>query len=660
MCGIAGILNLRHEESPLAVSIHAMADRMSHRGPDDEGYVLIGKNGRGDAFFGDDTANISKRDELPLSLPERHIKSAYGNPAMLAFGHRRLSIIDLTKHGHQPMCTPDRRYWLVYNGEIYNYRGIAKELQREGVRLHGGSDTEVLLNAFVFWGPRSLDLFNGMFAFAVWDNVDRRLFCARDRIGIKPFYYSMCGDFFVFASDIKTIAASGLYRAEPDPEGLYLAMAYGIAPRPTTAFRGIQALRQAHFMSIDGDGSIETRRYWSVPIGTQDRTMTEDDAVDLLEEQLHASIKRRLIADVPVGTFMSGGIDSTTISVMASRFHPGIKAFTLAYEETAPELDEVPQARATASMCDMQHIVHHVRASAVLDDLNLCVEGYEEPYYGLAANHVISKVVADHGVKVVLNGLGGDELFAGYSWYRNLDYWKRARRIAPILRFLAPALRKRWALLAESSNIRSADRLHSFLFRHNSDAELRQLFSGDWIGPCDTIEYVHDLYVDAMEFDDEVEALSYMDLMNYIGNHHVHRIDQFTMMHSIEGRFPFLDHELVEAAFRIPSHLKRRGKVQKYVLRQVAKKYIARECLAMTKKGFSMPVRQWLEGPLREIAETKLSALSSRDTINGDTAKRWRNEFLRTNVGATKVWHLVALELWYERFMDNATRPATL
>jgi len=650
MCGIAGILNLRHADTSLAGPVQAMTERMRHRGPDDEGYLLIGASGASSTFYGNDSAMLPADQDVPPGFPRQHIDAA--GAGFLAFGHRRLSIIDLTEHGHQPMCTADGRYWIVFNGEIYNYREIAADLRREGIRLRGHSDTEVLINAYALWGPDCLDRFNGMFAFAIWDNSDRRLFCARDRIGIKPFYFTLCGDNFIFGSDIKTILASGLYEAEPDPEGLYLAMSFGIAPRPKTAFRGIEALPQAHWLLVDENGNVRCSRFWSIPVGTQDHTMSQPDAVNLLEEELRASIERRLIADVPVGTFMSGGIDSTTISAIASTVHPGIEAFTLAFEETASELDEVPQATATSRMYDMKHVIHRVSASAALRNLDQWVEGYEEPYYGIAANHVISEVVAEHGVKVILNGLGGDELFAGYSWYRNVDHWKKARMLGPILRPLAPRLRGKWRLLAESSRIRSADRLHSFLFRRNSDKELHELFSGNATARYDGIELVHDLYADDVEFEDDLEALSFMDLMNYIGNHHVHRIDQFTMAHSIEGRFPFLDHELVEAAFRIPSHLKKNGKTQKFVLREVAKKYIAPECLAMTKKGFSMPIRQWLEGPLRSTVDTKLEALALRDTINNVAVRKWHDEYKRGRRDATKLWHLVALELWYEKFID--------
>ncbi len=653
MCGIAGVLCLDHSEAHLTQHVSAMTRQMHHRGPDSEGYALIRSSGHVHTYRGDDTPAAHDDGVTQFGYPDAHIASAKDTPSILALGHRRLSIIDLSSHGHQPMCTPDRRYWVIFNGEIYNHREIATELNKLGIALHGHSDTEVLLNAYACWGPGCLERFNGMFAFAIWDNEKKQLFCARDRVGIKPFYFTFRDNYFIFASDIKTIIASRLYDARPDPEGLYLAMTFGMAPRPKTAFKDIEALKQAHWMLIDARGRVQTRRYWSIPVCTQDHTMSETDTIELLEEQLSASIQRRLIADVPVGTFMSGGIDSTTIAAIASGHHPGIKAITLAFEDAAPELDEVSQAAATARMHNMQHIVHRVDPDVALDDLDLWIDGYEEPCYTVSANHVISGVVKKHGIKVILNGLGGDELFAGYHWYRKIAYWNTARKLRSVLQPLSPALRGRWLILARASRISSADRFHSFMFSRFSTQEIRALFgisaSCDW----DSIETVHQLYADGVEFEDDIEAVSYMDLMNYIGNHHVHRTDQFTMMHSIEGRFPFLDHELIEAAFRIPSKFKLKGNIQKYVLRQVAKQHIAPECLSMKKKGFSLPLRQWVNGPLENLVARKLSLLKNRDTVCADTITTWEAEYKRGTRRASKIWHLAALEMWYERFIDG-------
>lgn len=653
MCGIAGIISLNQKSSYHSFSIKAMTDQMVQRGPDDEGFALFGTD-EVKTYGGADTPPWQPGFETIAGYPNAHIESAMSTPSMAALGHRRLSIVDLSPRGHQPMCTPDQRYWMVFNGEIYNYREIAQELRNLGVNLSGQSDSEVLLQAFVVWGEACLQKFNGMFAFAIWDNQQKTLFCARDRIGIKPFYYTIVGDNFIFGSDIKTLIASGYYKPELDIQGVYLAMAFGMAPRPKTAFKNVQALEQAHWLRISADGKIEKRRYWSIPIGRQNKSMSEGEAIELLEEQLTASIKRRLVADVPVGTFMSGGVDSTTVSAIAARLHPGIKAFTLGYENLAPEMDEVSQAIATARLHPMEHIIHRVDPVDSLVDLDRWIEGYEEPFHGLAANHVISKIVKENNVKVVLNGLGGDELFAGYGWYSRISTWKMLRAMRPLGKMAAPFMGDRKEKLMSLIDTKTADRLHSVLFSQFSDAHLRQLFNSDpELANLDSAEYVHQAYADGLEFTDDIEAFNYMDLTNYIGNHHVHRSDQFTMMHSIEGRFPFLDHELVEAAFTIPSHLKRNGKINKYVLRKVAEKYIAPECLNMTKKGFGLPLKQWMKGPLANIVENEISDLAKLPFIEASTVDDWYSSYQKGQFNYQKVWHLSALSLWYKRFMGN-------
>ena len=652
MCGIAGIINIRENEVQQVRFLKHMTNRMVHRGPDDEGFLLINKEGRCRSFFGDDTPVDNPVCFSVPGYPQNHIESAFGDLSQVALGHRRLSIIDLSPYGHQPMCTPDFRYWIVYNGEIYNFREIAVELNREGINLYGNSDTEVLINAYAKWGEGCLQKFNGMFAFAIWDNKEKILFCARDRIGIKPFYYTIQDDQFIFASDIKTIIASDLYHPEPDMKGLYLAMAFGMAPRPKTAFKGLVALEQAHWMRVHLNGRIEKQRYWSIPVGTQNKNMSEREAIDLLEEQLITSIKRRLVADVPVGTFMSGGIDSTTISAIASKLHPGIKAFTLAYENTAPELDEVQQAIATAMMHPMEHIVHRVDP-ADLHDLQFRIEGYEEPCYGLAVNYVISKLVRDNEVKVVLTGLGGDELFAGYSWYSHIDKWNLARLLKPFMNIFPSFTGRRWERLLSLSRVSSADRFHTILFAKSTDSELHELFSDPDLKEINTPDLLHRMYADGIIFTDDIEAISYMDIMNYIGNHHVHRSDQFTMAHSIEGRFPFLDHKLVEAAFQIPSRLKIHGRLQKYVLRKVAEKYIAPDCLSMKKKGFGLPLKQWLSGHLKFLLEDKLKRLEMRKEIRDGIPNKWLLEYQAGNRSPNQIWHLAVLEMWFETFIDK-------
>ena len=663
MCGIAGIINFYNSETTLGVPLLKMTKQMTSRGPDDEGFVLFTADGSISSFYGDDSQLPSDggTPDFP-GFPTQHIRSAVTQKSQVALGHRRLSIVDLSPFGHQPMASSDLRFWIVFNGEVYNFLEIAESLKKEGVVLRSSSDTEVVLQSYVLWGNSCLKLFNGMFAFAIWDNEKKELFCARDRIGIKPFYYTILNNKFIFASNIKTIIASGLYQPTPDMEGLYLAMAFGIAPRPKTAFKNVVALEQAHWIKVNAaTGRIEKERYWFIPVGTQDHNMSEADAISLLEERLSTAIKYRLVADVPVGTFMSGGIDSTIISAMASKIQPGIKAFTLAYESNASEFNEVKQARATATLYHMQHIVETVRPEESLQYLDKWIDGYEEPYYSLPANFVISKIVKNNKVTVVLNGLGGDELFAGYSYYKFAPYYTWLKHIGKLFKFIEhiSILRKnnRIERMFQLLQASTPDRLHTALFVKTSDFDLQRLFAVRELKKFNTIDYLHDLYVKkSLHFEDAIEAMSYMDIMNYIGNHHVHRVDQFTMAHSIEARFPFLDHNLVEAAFKIPSRYKLRGRIHKYILRKLAAKYIAPECLSMKKKGFALPLKQWMQGPLSSLVKKKLSSLKQRDIFVHDYINECLNRFESGDYNVTHTWHLTMLEMWFERFIEQSSK----
>lgn len=654
MCGIAGIVTFAGSPDVApAGALARMAAQMRRRGPDDAGFLLGWDDGRAaEAFFGEDTDLNAVHSGLPFA-PRRSLGDAAGVAAAVGLAHRRLSIVDLSPTGHQPMCTRDRRFWIVYNGEVYNAAEIRSRLEGRGIQFFGRSDTEVLLNAYAAWGPDCLDLLNGMFAFAIWDDREKTLFCARDRIGIKPFYYVRTDEHFLFASDIKTLIASGIYEPAVDVEGLYHGLAFGIAPRPMTAFRGVRALEQGTWMRISADGRSETRRWWRIPTGVQEAGMTEAEAVELVEEKLLKAVERRLVADVEVGTFMSGGIDSTTVSAMAARKQPGINAFTLTFPEECVECNEVEQARAAAAMHPMRHIEEFVQPEAVLESLQDMVLGYEEPCHHLAANLVISQAVARRGLRVILNGLGGDELFGGYAYYRWANRWKCLRAAAP---FLKPLRRfgRRFDVYSEVGSAATADRMHTAYFSVQTNDSRRRLFESPEVRRFNTLDRLHDLYVGGdVRFTDEIEALSYMDLMNYVGNHHVHRTDQFTMHHSIEGRFPMLDHELVEAAMRIPSRHKVRGDVSKYVLRKVAGSYIPQACLDMPKKGFGLPVDRWLRGPLKELMLESLNGLKKRGLFRPAEIDRRLRLYLAGRLHYSAVTVLTATELWMRTFIDD-------
>jgi len=656
MCGIAGIICLDGKKARLGRAVHKMAAQMKNRGPEDEGYLMVDLDTREIfPYIGDDTP-------LGESVLEQtrytHIKSGYFLPSHLAFAHRRLKIVDLSFNGHQPMRAGNGRYWIIFNGEIYNYKEIRADLEQEGHTFSSQTDTEVVLHAYMQWGPLCLQAFNGMFAFAIYDHGKREVFLARDRIGIKPLYYTFLHHRFIFASDIKTIIASGLYQPSVNWEGLWHNYSFSVAPRPMTVFNDVHSLPQAHFMRIDlndtAGGSIHLQRYWRIPVGSCETNMKEREAVVQVEDELTRSIRYRLIADVQVGVFMSGGIDSTTISALSARLHPGISAFTLAFDSSVPEYNEVSEAIETARMHPMRHILERVNPDEILPHIDDMVGGYEEPICTLAPNYLLSKSIAKHGIVVVLNGLGGDELFGGYSHYISLNNWKWKKRIASIspLSLLLPPSAKRYKYLKTIGNY-YVDQYSNF-----TENEKRSLFLKP--NHFNSLDIIEKLYApgNGIEFSNEIEALNYYDIMAYIGNHHVYRIDQFTMRFSLEGRFPFLDHHLVESAFRIPKEhkIKRASPMfQKYVLRKIAEKYIAPSCLKMPKHGFGLPVGRWMQNQLKELTRNSLEDLKKRDIFNNHEIDRLYHTFKEGSPHLyKKVWHLVMTELWFKHFIDNA------
>jgi asparagine synthase (glutamine-hydrolysing) len=655
MCGIAGIMILDGAARPLASAAAAMGACMQRRGPDDEGYLLAWLDERpARPFAGPDSIpGPDDRDREPF------VASASGTPAQVALVHRRLAIIDRSAAGRQPMRSADGRYWIVYNGEIYNFPELARELAGEGVRFAGRSDTEVLLAGFVRWGPGVLDRCNGMFAFAVWDDLRKEILLARDRVGIKPLYYTIDGGRLLFGSDVKTILASGLHAPRVDDEGLYHALSFGVAPRPLTAFSGVRSLEPGHWLRVTPAGIQRKHRYWRIPVGTQDLSMSADAAAESLEAHLRRAVRLNLVSDVPVGVFMSGGLDSGVVGAMAGQAHPDVTALTLGFRMEDARRDEIPLAQATTERYGMRHVVRRVAPEAAIHHVRAMVLCYEEPHYSLSPNYLVSQLAAESGMTVVLNGLGGDELFAGYSHYRWARWWPLLGRL-PGLAAVVPAGSRRLATLSgKLAALRSAgtaDRLHTALYSKQSEARKRRLFPAAARAGYDTPERVHALYVgDDVEFTDTAEALSYMDLVNYLGNHQVYRLDQFTMRFSLEGRFPLLDHELIEAAFRIPTRHKLRGGRGKQVLRRVARNHLPEACFSLPKQGFGLPMRQWLRGPLREMATAKLRALAGRGIFDADEVlARSAAFFAGGSLPYTEIWQMVAVELWLEEFMDPA------
>ena len=648
MCGIAGIFTFNDSGIPLQ-NIRLMTMAMRHRGPDDEGIAFFRGAGKSVIYGNENTpADVYKSDII--YTPKEPFSGIVPDSSFITLAHTRLSILDLSEAGHQPMCTEDSRYWIVHNGEIYNFQELRKKLEKQGEYFSSNTDTEVILKAYRLWGPDCLNRFNGMWAFAIWDDKEKALFCSRDRIGIKPFYYYLTDDYFIFASDIKTLIASGLYKPAPDWEGVYHAMSFYCAPRPMTCFKGVRALEQAHWMKINPLKDIRKRCYWSMPVGEINYSRNENDWKEELEHTLYKAVKRRLVADVPVGVFMSGGVDSTTIAAIAAKKHPGIKAFTLAYENDVPEMDELPQARAAAAMWPMKHIVEVMRPGNTIKHLSDMTRYYEEPFHSLASNYMISKLVAKNDVKVILNGLGGDELFCGYGREKIARIWRMVRPWRRIISHI-PVQNEKLGKVKILSGLKDISECYLLGFSTFTECEKKEIFCHPDAGNWNSFEIFRQLYkLEGLPFADAIEAICYFDIINYIGNHHVYRTDQFTMHFSLEGRFPFLDHELVELACRMPSNLKVKNGVGKYILKRVAKDLIPPSCISMKKKGFGLPVGRWMQSSLKGPLESGLNELKKTGIMNCSMLETIKQQFMTGKITHNRLWFLASLGLWLREF----------
>lgn len=646
MCGIAGVMVFTGHDKRIHSALKLMSSSHAFRGPDDEGYYIIDKTGASNFYFGVDTPE-SVRSRFNL----KELSCDDYKEAFLGLSHRRLSIIDLSDEAHQPMSYFDGNYVIVFNGEIYNYIELQKELIQEGCEFRSNSDTEVIIAAYSKWGKDCVKKFNGDFAFAIWDKTKRILFCARDRVGVKPFYYYLSKWGFLFGSDIKTIIASKLYTPEVSREGLYCSMAYGMAPRPLTAFKDIYALEPGSTLTINEHGKVWIEKYWRIQTNNQNYKLNENEAEELLESVLIESTKLRMRSDVAVGTFMSGGVDSTLISALARRESDSVTAFTLGYKDSNPEYDEIEEAKIAARHIGISHVIKKANGIEVLTKIKDMVRLYEEPYYDLSPTLLISEEVKLNNIKVVLNGLGGDEIFGGYGYYKyhSLPSLGLPKVIARLFEKIENEKISKGLQLLASGDIQD---LHNIAFRCSNETHLNGVFS-EKKRPLQTAdEILASLYLTDMEFTDRIEATCYLDLVNYIGNHFVHRVDQFTMFNSIEGRFPFLDHNVIEAGFVIPSKYKVKNGVLKSVVKNLAKKYIPSECITMKKKGFSLPLDQWMKNELKNDVEKNISDLMLRDLVNADYVNKCYRGYVEGGVSHHKIWHMVSLEMWLKEFID--------
>lgn len=603
MCGIAGLFTQNAETrnqglGPIAVR---MSDTLKHRGPDDHG------------VWCDQDAGI-------------------------ALSHRRLSIIDCSPAGHQPMVSTSGRYVISYNGEIYNYTEIAKDLQNAGHEVKGGSDTAVLLEACAAWGvEKAVKRCIGMFAFALWDRETQSLTLVRDRVGIKPLYWGMVNDTYLFASELKAIRAMRLFGEDIDRDSLASYLRHAYVPGPHTIFKNVYKLQPGHMLTLCAGAEPALHQYWDV------RTIaragyetpfsgTYEEAVEQLERQLTDAVEKRMIADVPLGAFLSGGIDSSVVvALMQSVSADPVKSFSIGFHEKT--FDESAHAKAVATHLGTDHTELFVTPQDARDVIPELPRWYDEPFADSSQipTLLLSRLTREH-VTVALSGDGGDEVFAGYNrYFWATRIWNNARHVPGVVRSAAGGLIKflpptGWDGLANFVPSRHippqfGDKLHKVagvLGADSIDAVYRCLVS-QWPDPAAAIlngyEHKDVLWDETTAYDrpDSIGRMQMLDMLTYLPDDILTKVDRASMAASLEARVPLLDHRVIEYAWSLPRDFMVRGGQGKAVLRDVLYRHVPRDLIDRPKMGFGVPIGEWIRGDLRDWAENLLSERRLRE-----------------------------------------------
>lgn len=633
MCGICGKLNY---DAALTVEdglIRRMCSVLVHRGPDDEGIYTHG----------------------PIGL-----------------GHRRLSIIDLSPGGHQPMSNEDGTVWIVFNGEIYNFLELRSDLEKKGYRFRSRSDTEVLLHIYEAEGVDCLKKLRGMFAFAIWDARKRLLFLARDRLGKKPLFYRAGTTSLIFASEIKAILEDPEVKREVDPVAIHHYLTYQYVPSPFCAFKGLSKLPPAHYL-LYRDGKVEVKRYWKLCYLPK-HTVTTDRQQRQLEEELlerfEEAVRLRLISDVPLGAFLSGGVDSSAVVAMMSRLmDQPVKTFSIGFDEAS--YNELPYARIVADLFKTDHTEFKVKPDAV-EVLPKLVWYYNEPYADSSAipTYYVSKLAREH-VTVALNGDAGDENFAGYGRYAANEFARRYYKILKTFnpRWVQSIISKLpsgqnqnnfiWVLKRFSEELDKSPEIRNLGWLCHFDNEKKErLYTEDFkvrMKGIDSNELLLEKYREA-EADDFIDSTLYSDVMMYLPDDLLVKVDIASMANSLEARSPFLDHVFMEFVAKIPPTLKLRGKKTKWILKQALRDILPAGILDRKKMGFGVPIDHWLRNELKPMAYDLL--IGQRSLERGYFKKDFIQKMLDEHCSAKwnwqyQIWNLMMLELWHRMFIDN-------
>lgn len=636
MCGITGYFNINGTRLPRSV-IDKMNDYVAHRGPDDTGIYLGGDDG------------AYKVDESSWGL-----------------GHQRLAILDLSETGHQPMCSQDGRYVIVFNGEIYNHQAIRLALleQRPGLTFRGSSDTETILEAFAIWRERAVSRFVGMFALAIFDQVTEELFLYRDRLGIKPLYYFWDRQHFAFASELKVFREFPYCERRIDKNALALYLFHKQVPSPWAIFENCYKLGPGASLVVSAQG-IQTRTYWSVLDLLEKRQVigdaSEDELIDGLDQLIQDSVQLRLLSDVPLGALLSGGVDSTTVvAIMQSLSDRPVKTFSIGFHETA--YDEAPFAKQIASYLGTEHYEHYVATSDVLHLVGEAVKCSDEPFAdsALVPTMLVSAFARQH-VTVALSGDGGDELFwGGYSHYLHYEILKI---YLPLFRLLThDSIQSVFSLiphpkaelLASLPRILSPFDLYSALLTPFRSKQVMGLLNTSELTQNDiTWERYNKSASDYFDSHPaELENTGFYDLQTRLTDEFLTKVDRASMRVALEVRVPLLDHRIVEFSLKLPFSMKYRNGVTKYILKKLLGRYIPDKLTNRPKHGFSVPISSWMRGELKPAVERYLSleSLDSQGIFNAQSVQTLLKQFYSGhNSHSQRLWLLLMFQMWFEQ-----------
>ncbi len=628
MCGICGVFKYASSSFEITEElIIRMRDTMTHRGPDDDG-VYISSDRR------------------------------------IGLGHRRLSILDLSSAGRQPMSDDSGTVWIVYNGEVYNFLELRRELEDKGYTFRTRTDTEVLIYLYREYGRDFVHRLRGMFAFGIWDETRRELFLVRDRIGIKPLYYTSFNGQFVFASEIKAILEHPDVRREVDEDAFYHYLSFLTTPAPSTLFKGIYKLTAGHSLTVSENGSIEPEEYWDVfdnvtPLHNKPESFYAQSILETLRE----AVKYRMVSDVPVGVFLSGGLDSSTNTALFSEFSDGpVRTFSIGYE--GQELyNEFQYARKVAELFNTDHHEVIIDVNDLVDFLPKLIFHQDEPIADAVCVPIyfVSKLARDNGVIVCQVGEGSDELFCGYPVWGEILKWNS---LLPYFHAIPSFLRRLGLRSLEIAGKRGTGKYERLCRIHYGESmfwggaeafgesekkvilsrNLREKFANRT--SYEVVESLYHRFFERSPMHDYLHFMSYIDLRLRLPELLLMRVDKMSMATSLETRVPFLDHKFVELAMSIPQNVKFKGGELKHILKKSVESIIPHEIIHREKQGFSVPITEWFLERLGSFAEQKLLDFTKRTDF---LDKQYIQEMLaRRNMA--KLWYILNFALWYDRW----------